>query len=815
MHGSPPRPRKRWIATQLLLAAAGLVALADVGGGRQAIDRGSAAAAVAADRQPDGLRDLADDPPRIEPASWIGGPITSLAPAGDLVWLAQGQRVWAVDLADPERPRDLGPGLRFAGEVDALAVDGAVGLAAVGSDLWVLNLAAPAAPRLGGRLALAPVPGGDGVVRVERILLWGELAFLRQAGSADDVAVNLRRPATPRLLPGSPFDLPRGTVIDGLLALGPLLVVKSVEPDPAGEADGGRRQLRLFDQRLSAPARALGRLDTAADAWGRRLDSSTERLVSVDETVGGDGDLLLRVWDLSDPRNPLVLERQQIPAPSRELCHDRSAAPVLTDDGRLYLACTVQVGIASWSGSLLRWVPPVSTPSGSWEPAVFGLAPVDAPVVAGGPRVLFRSTEGLHSYHSPSSTESRHPIVQGAEGLAAGRFSGLPSLLVNAGGLRRLNLSRPLDPVLQNAETFGFGLSREVVAGNDMTAIDFLGAGFGGAHLHDCAIQVADLRDPGSFGFAGQIGLGDTCSRGPIAMAQDGDLLGVIASPGRIDLYHLDAATGPTKAASIMAPQGSFAAIALHDGLLGALILNEASSHPDATTSLSLILYRLNTEGIPLNATTIGSRMLATVASAYPQAHGLLMTSDWPAISMALGCGGRREQGVMLLRLGPAPDEGSLYRQVWLRYTGKALLLHDGYLFVQATGGVSALDIRQVPERPWAWREAARLAVPSPQAMTALDHTVYVSTGSTGVAIFQPDLPWASDPAAPTPTEPPTPPPFTPTQPSIPCLSPTPTATASASASPSLTPSATRTARVSATPTGAPGRRLWLPAVRN
>lgn len=36
MHGSPPRPRKRWIATQLLLAA-GPVALADVGGGRQAI----------------------------------------------------------------------------------------------------------------------------------------------------------------------------------------------------------------------------------------------------------------------------------------------------------------------------------------------------------------------------------------------------------------------------------------------------------------------------------------------------------------------------------------------------------------------------------------------------------------------------------------------------------------------------------------------------------------------------------------------------------------------------------------------------------
>ena len=50
----------------------------------------------------------------------------------------------------------------------------------------------------------------------------------------------------------------------------------------------------------------------------------------------------------------------------------------------------------------------------------------------------------------------------------------------------------------------------------------------------------------------------------------------------------------------------------------------------------------------------------------------------------------------MLLRLGPAPDEGSLYRQAWLPHTGMALLLHDGYLFVQATGGVSALHIRQV-----------------------------------------------------------------------------------------------------------------------
>jgi hypothetical protein len=37
MHGSPPRPMKRWIATQLLLAAAGLVALADVGGGKDLV----------------------------------------------------------------------------------------------------------------------------------------------------------------------------------------------------------------------------------------------------------------------------------------------------------------------------------------------------------------------------------------------------------------------------------------------------------------------------------------------------------------------------------------------------------------------------------------------------------------------------------------------------------------------------------------------------------------------------------------------------------------------------------------------------------
>ena len=166
----------------------------------------------------------------------------------------------------------------------------------------------------------------------------------------------------------------------------------------------------------------------------------------------------------------------------------------------------------------------------------------------------------------------------------------------------------------------------------------------------------------------------------------------------------------------------------------------------------------------------------------------------------------------MLLRLGPAPDEGSLYRQVWMRYTGKALLLHDGYLFVQAWREISALDIRQLAEKPWAWREAARLAMTDPYAMAAIDGTLYASS-EAGVSIFQPGLPWASDPGAPTPTEPPTPPPFTPTEPSTPCISPTPTATASATATPSRTPSATRTARMSATPTRAPGRRLWLPLV--
>ncbi len=97
-----PRPVRRPPSLALSLLFTWLLAIAGPAGGG-----GGAAAQTTASLLP--------------PAAHFGGPLTALAPTGDLVWLAQGRRVWAVDLADPARSRDRGPGLSLPWEVAALA----------------------------------------------------------------------------------------------------------------------------------------------------------------------------------------------------------------------------------------------------------------------------------------------------------------------------------------------------------------------------------------------------------------------------------------------------------------------------------------------------------------------------------------------------------------------------------------------------------------------------------------------------------------------------------------------------------------------
>jgi len=828
--GSPPRlpALGAWglLAVALGLALGPAIAAAEPGVGHHRVR--PAAAAPAESRRPADLRGLADEAPLVQPAAEIGGRIRSVAPVGSVAWLAQGRRVWAVDLADPGQPRDLGPGLRFDGAVDALAVEGTLGLAAVGGDLWALNLADALAPKLGGRLTLPRPRGSSEALSVQRILIHQQAAYVQtecwldlpDETTGDPIGsiavVDLRRPAEPRLAVEALLSVSTGSAIEDLQRVGAALAVL-VRGDMASAPpfDDGY-SVRLFDLRRPLAPKEAGRIEDPS------LDRGTDHLLAQRQTPlgprlvllgsamvrGGDGRdlkaLTLADWDISDALAPKKTKMSYLLR--GDSCSQRVLGAWLAPDDTLYLSCQSWLGSSSSFGEIARARPGDSLRRIAWSDGALHspLAPVGRLLVAG-------AAEGLLVVDPADASEdawaSTYPLVTDGGDLAAARLGGLPTLLSLHGELISLDVSMPLRPL--PLEWLRFGYASLVSLSDGLAAV----ASYGGGDIFQQVIYVADLRDPRQPRMVGSISAEAAVPRdGHFVVAQSAGRLALRAADDRADLYRLAFDAPPAKAGSITVPGGSLVGLAMSGDLLATLSLERPSGTADAISPLTLALFQLEDRGDAVRATLIGQRRLAADAQANPRASNLLMTPDWLVVNLALGCGGRKEQGVMMLRLGPAPDESSLYRQAWLRHTGRALLLHDGYLFVQAWGEVGVLDIRQLAARPWAWREAARLAVADPQAMAAIDGTLYVS-GDHGLSIFQPDLPWASDPAVPTPTEPATPPPLTPTEPVTPCLSPTPTATASATATPSRTASATPTARVSATPTWAPGRRLWLPLV--
>jgi hypothetical protein len=103
--GRPPRLPALGALGLLTLALGLAIAGAEPGVGHYGVR--PATAAQAEGRRPADLRGLADEAPLVQPAAEIGGRIRSVAPVGSVAWLAQGRRVWAVDLADPEQRRHL------------------------------------------------------------------------------------------------------------------------------------------------------------------------------------------------------------------------------------------------------------------------------------------------------------------------------------------------------------------------------------------------------------------------------------------------------------------------------------------------------------------------------------------------------------------------------------------------------------------------------------------------------------------------------------------------------------------------------------
>lgn len=789
--------RPPWLALSLLFAW--LLALAGPADGR---DRAAAQTSV----------------PPLPPAARFGGPLTALAPTGDLVWLAQGRRVWAVDLADPERSKDRGPGLSLPRDVVALAAQGSLGLAAAGPELWALDLSNPDAPRPVGSLLLAP-PADQTEATVERILLFDRKAYLRLSGRAADLVVDLQT-ATPRLAPGAPFALPAGAIVEDLQAVGDLVAVQVWEPSGMGVP--AQESIRFYDRPLLPSGQLRGRIALMADAWRVLREGGQDRLlalVPLPPEVDRAYRWQLWTWDLTDPRAPKPIKGQLVASPEKvpSMCWNAESPPVLTSDGRLLIACRVQHGSFQVNGALLRWDPVGAEQGDPWNTVHLALHPFDRPIVAEGPRVLAVGGEGLHAFHSPATLSLIHPLITDAAGLAADRIQGQPSLLVNAGGLRRLSLVQPLNPVLAAPEAFYPGRTGQVSVGDGMAVID----GYGAGDILTQALKVADLSGPEAFRDIGGVDLTRGGSRA--LWAQAGSQLAAAVTPQSVGLFFLDRLLGPRPKGELAVRGGQVVALAMDGDLLAVLCLAETSTNPAALSPLTLSLYWVRSVGDALDATLLASRLVAPDASAVASSHGLRMGRGWLAVGMTLRCGVQRSQGILMLRLGQQPDAASLAPWAWLPNLGQALLLHDGYLFARGTSAVNGplpddvriIDIRRLAELPWAWREVGRLEAERPGAMAVWDRTLYVSMGEAGIAIFRPDLPWASDPAAPSPTDPPTPPPLTPTLPSMACLSPTPSSTPPPTATATRTVPASRTASPAASATATPAidqrRRLSLP----
>ena len=802
--GHPPRLPALGTLGLLALALSLAIAAADPDVGRFRVL--PAAAAPAESRRPAAVRGLADDAPLIQPAALLGGVLRIVAPTGTVAWLAQGRRVWAVDLADPQQPRDLGPGLRFEGEVDALAVDGSLGLAAVGMDLWALNLAAVTTPKLGGRLTLQR-PLGHADAWVERVLLYSGTAYVKitwgQGKDGRVAVVDLRRPAQPELAPAAFLAIPEGTAVGDLVSIGPALAVLRYSPEAPG---GSHDEVLVFDLSMPRAPSPVATIEAGTATRGRsarlaaRSTSEGSRLVMVGG-AGADSERLSIVeWSLADPASPRVVLETGVRRGGH--CFRELRDVTFAADGGLYVSCVDGGGFFDVGESIVR-----AEPGGTMEPVARSDG-LTSPLSTSGSLLLVGSVEGLLIHDLARGTTSAYPVLGAVARLETTRLEGSPVLVVPDHGLKSLDLSDPVHP-----KPLGTIAGSKVLAFTLDEGLACQGA-WGGLDRPFKPIIVTDLSDPRAMRTVGTIEVpesGDLLR--PLLMAQSGHLLAVSTGSADGRLHRLARDAEPRQVGAFSAPGHTLIALAMTGGLLATLSQEAPALGTDGVAPLILALFALEDRGDEVQTRLVVQRTLASEAWGDPSATHLLITPDWLVVSLGLGCGQGREHGVMMLQLEPGRDEASLNRYLWIPRTGNALLLHDGFLFVEEPGWISALDIRQVADRPWAWREAARLAATAPLAMAALDHTLYVSTGSSGVAIFQPDLPWASDPKVPTPTAPPNPPPVTPTQPSTPCLSPTPTATASASASPSQTPSATRTVRGSATPTKAPGRGLWLPLV--
>ncbi|MCB0216160.1 MAG: hypothetical protein H6648_02285 [Caldilineae bacterium] len=725
------------------------------------------------------------------PLAHRGGRIRAIVPlpGSDLAWLAQGPRVMAVSLAPGEDILRFGPGLLLPDPVTQLAVDGDRGLALTGPVLQVLDLSQPDRPRRRSSIQL-----GDLGERFGPLALAGSLAFVGHAGAGrpDDVAV---------------FDIDTGdrltaTLLEGarpeltdLIAAGDLLAVASRDRTPDA-AFPSRLQLYDLATIAAGPPIELALRDAVDDVAVGRLAyaevAGQPRLYSL-----GPGGIV--GWSLQ-PSTALPEALVRWPAEWRPDGFD----PVLGDlavgsGGEVFVSLHRWVGGFATAGEVLRVLPSPDSVSGRWTERVHqSLRPLDARLVAaddarGGARLLMAGPEGLSSYRPGSASPSTYPMVTDAIGLALHLDDPGPVLyaLSAKAGINGFLLNQPDPSAPQPYTFFAAGAERgglTVDAGR--LVMDNLGitdirdqkleiVTVGGALLPTRQSEI-DLRDAGA----------------GLVWAQSGPYLILRRGPDTVALYDLTDPSAPVERDRLQLA-GLITDLVLHDRQILVAHYDQRlpGSNPDAA-SIRLTTLAIEGEAGDPNLAPRGEALVeahAVYVAGLPQlAFDPLRSVAW--LTGAVGCAAQAHPLLYGMDVS-SPSAPSRIPWGWedLREAPSDLVYADGQVFLPGRR-TWIMDVRNPRIPTW----AGELDVADAVALSVHDQTVFAAAGAAGIYIFQPDLAWDSDPAAPTPV-----PEITPSS-----LPPTPTP----DCRPSPTPSPTRQGDPgTATPTAGPGPATATP----
>jgi hypothetical protein len=741
----------------------------------------------------------ADDPaPGWQPTSFFGGRVRAVCPVGNLAWLAEGHRVWAVDLANPAQPQPHGPGLLLEGPVDTLAVDGKLGVALVGPLLHTLDLNDPNRPRLLGTVAIAQLRRVDDTVSVRQVLVHRGAAYLHFIQRLEDsydlptifgnMVVDLGQPTRPAIGLNPLVALAENSQLSELHLVGTTLVAKEVD-----WSRNNVERLHLLDLRNPLQPREGQPIDEAPAVLAVRQDSQPPRLVglNLDRTARR---ATLTEWNVSDVDAPQQARRDEFTIGDTWYGHDSA---VVHADGLLYVSGGQPLGSFYIAGGIWRVNPRGEQPWDRVQNVATSIRPPDSPLATMNGRLVAGVADGLLIF-DPKSEEGRDrlPLVVDAVAVAGRTDAAGRTLFVNVeqSGLFSLDAANASDPVVLDMAPGGE--TTQLTIGDGMAAVDF----YGGTDIHDRSVHLTDVSARSAVSPAGRIDLtGFSGTSRTILMAQSGPLLAVGMERGHVGIYALANGVGPQLTGSVDLDGRTVVDVAMDEGRLAILSIDDIGDGFDRELPLYLALYAVSAPAGRLVARRLDEVMVVDKAWTEGGFSGAKVTiaDGWLAVSLAKGCGPQTlDSGVQLFRSGVPTWQDKLLPGAWLPdITGSTLMIHDGYLFAAgAKDGVAVVDLRQAAARPWAWRLIGQLAAPWASSITAVGHTVYVSQGEEGVAVFEPNLDWASDPAAPSPTTPPTPLPLTPTATHPACDAPSPSPTAYSTPSPTVPPIHTATA---------------------